>query len=65
MRYTEQQKNAEEMILEGHKVLITGQAGTGKTALIKEIHFDLTFIYICNVNFSVFSTLECSISDGI
>ena len=44
MRYIEQQKNAEGRVLESQNVVITGQAGTGKTALMKEIHFDLTFI---------------------
>lgn len=37
-------KNVEERVLEGHNVVITRQAGNGKTALMKEIHFDLTFI---------------------
>ena len=44
MRYTEQPKNAEERVLESHNVVITGQVGSGKTALMKEMHFDLTFI---------------------
>ena len=62
MRYTEQPKNAEERVLESHEVVITGQAGTGKTALMKEVHFDLTFIgmqylFQCIFNVRVFHYL--------
>ena len=62
MIYTEQPKNAEERVLESHNVVITGKAGTGKTALMKQIHFDLTFIgmqclFQCIFNLRVFHYL--------
>ena len=40
----EQQVFAERFILEGHNVVLTGQAGTGKTFLLKDIVSTLKFI---------------------
>ena len=41
---TDQQRFAWEMILEGQNVVLTGQAGSGKTFLLQEVVNDLKFI---------------------
>ena len=43
-RLTNDQKEACNAILEGHNLILTGQAGTGKTFVLKEVARDLKFL---------------------